>query len=90
MTPEEKAKELVESFAETIPAIITYEDEHTVLQERNWPIAKECALIAVEEIQKVVPFVNKRQAGTVSQEYRASENQFLSYWYKVKDEIKKQ
>ena len=45
MTPKEKAQELVESFAETIKPI-TY----GVLIERDWQSAKQCALIAVDEI----------------------------------------
>ena len=45
MTAEETAKNLVELFAETIPHI-----EYGVLIERDWTTAKECALVAVEEI----------------------------------------
>jgi len=45
MTPKEKANELIEDFAEIIPHI-----EYGVLMERNWKTAKQCALIAVDEI----------------------------------------
>ena len=47
MEAKEKAKELVEHYAETIEPI-----EYGVILERNWKNAKECALITVNEILK--------------------------------------
>lgn len=66
MTPKEKANELIEDFAEIIPHI-----EYGVLMERNWKTAKQCALIAVDEILQLDNF---------SIEGR-------DYWQKVKQEI---
>ncbi len=43
MTAKEKAKDLVENYAETIKPI-----EFGVILERDWKSAKQCALIAVE------------------------------------------
>lgn len=45
MTPKEKAIELVECFAESIKPVT-----FGVLMERDWNSAKQCALIAVDEI----------------------------------------
>ena len=45
MTPKEKAIELVENFAETLPPI-----QYNQLVERDWYTSKQCALIAVDEI----------------------------------------
>lgn len=51
MTPTEtKANELIEHFAETIPAI-----EYGVLLERNCIAAKQCAIICVKEIIEALP-----------------------------------
>lgn len=46
-SPKEKAKELVEHYAETIPHI-----EHGVLMERDWETAKQCALISANEAEQ--------------------------------------
>ena len=46
MTPELKAKELVEHYAETIPHI----EVSGQLMERDWITAKKCAIICVDEI----------------------------------------
>lgn len=45
MTAEEKANELVESFAETIPVVY-----YGQLMERDWFTAKKCAIILCDEI----------------------------------------
>lgn len=45
MNSKEKAKDLVEHYAETIDPIV-----FGVLQERNWKLAKKCALIAIDEM----------------------------------------
>ena len=70
MTPKEKADELIESFAETIEPI-----RIGVLVERNWNNAKQCALIAVDEIIK--------QNVNTPTDYGAS----WTYWMQVKKEI---
>ncbi len=46
MTPEEKAKELIEKYAEEIPSLV-FNDQ---IVERDWTVAKACARICVEEI----------------------------------------
>lgn len=43
MTPKEKAEELVDKFIQYVPAE----------EEFEWDYAKQCALIAVDEIQKI-------------------------------------
>lgn len=75
MTPEEKAKELVESFAETILPTVTGS-----LMERNWHHARECALIAVDAVIKQV-----RAYKLLVQEIFISTNEdHVEYWQKVK------
>ena len=65
MTPKEKAKELVDKFDE----ILTYLESKTK--------AKQCSLIAVEEL--------------VKQEVRLNNGRFYpsKYWQEVKQEIEK-
>ena len=67
MTPKEKAKELV--------------DKMYMLDDPNgnypmcFDIAKECALVAVDEIIKSKPYWNTQEE--------------FEYWYEVKHEIEK-
>lgn len=61
MTPKEKAKELVDKFVQYTPAEEKYE----------YPYAKQCALIAVDEILNTIE--------VPSDEY--------IYWKEVKQEI---
>jgi hypothetical protein len=72
MTPKQKAKDLVENYAETIKPI-----EFGVILEIDWKSAKQCALIAVDEI------INSRPAITDSQ------IEYQNYWQEVKSEIEK-
>ena len=67
MTPKEKALELYHKFFKEIPAHIDIDDRM---------IAKECALIAVDEILKVVSIYNDTQAE-------------VTYWQEVKKELEK-
>ena len=67
MTPEEKAKELVLKFKE-LP------QEGTLMFYVAFEISKQCALIAVDEILKVVSFYNDSQVEVI-------------YWQEVKKEI---
>jgi hypothetical protein len=72
MTPEEKAKELVFNFRQycvTTVSINQYQSEYTL------KYAKQCALIAVDEILKVV--IESRYVDTIK------------YWQEVKQEIEK-
>jgi len=72
-TAVEKAKELIESFAETIEPVII-----GVLVERNWNNAKQCALIAVDEILMEFMFDDSEYA-----------TRRYNYWQEVKQEIEK-
>jgi len=49
LSPKEKAKELVEYYAETVKPI-----DFGVMLERDWKTSKQCALIAVDEIIKAL------------------------------------
>ena len=69
-TPQEKAKELVDKFSVV------------GLQQRNEGI--ECALIAVDEILKIIP-----QNEYMEDRGEFNENRELIYWKEVKQEIEK-
>ena len=67
MTPKEKAEELVERFRMNV-----LDWEGCSINEHK---AKQCALIAVDEILKVASFYNDTQVE-------------VTYWTEVKQEIK--
>ena len=67
MTPKEKAEELVERFRMNV-----LDWEGCSINEHK---AKQCALIAVDEILKVASFYNDTQGE-------------VTYWTEVKQEIK--
>lgn len=76
MTAAEKAKELVETFAETILPLIIGN-----IMERDWGTAKQCALTTVDEI------VNALTAyGETTHELQNMDREF-AYWENVKQEI---
>lgn len=75
MTPEEKALKLVH-------------DMYFAYGEVSMAQAKQCALIAVDEIIKVCPYYSKKGAETIEQ-LRANDYEFITYWEEVKEEIKK-
>ena len=50
--------------------------------------AKKCALIAVDEAIEVCPYLSKEYCDT-SEQMRAYDIQFVSYWEEVKHEILK-
>ena len=74
MTPKEKAKDLVDKF---LPEIRGADRYNYNLESMNVFIAKQCALIAVDEI------INSRPAITDSQ------IEYQNYWQEVKSEIEK-
>ena len=79
MTPKEKAKELVDKFTQT---------------NGNNFFAKECALIAVDEIIKSSPrHPNDVDwddvGGTHQYYYEAQHEEALNYWQEVKEELEK-
>jgi hypothetical protein len=74
MEAKEKAKELVEHYAETIEPI-----EYGVILERNWDSAKKCALIAVDELIEAFDY----QTADFGDDYPTTHK----YWKEVKHEI---
>jgi hypothetical protein len=69
-TPKEKALELVEQFMNIRPIKMS---DYSMIY---YPTAKQCALIAVDEILKVASFYNDSQAEVI-------------YFKQVKEEINK-
>jgi len=83
MTPKEKAKELFGKFAMYLRANLLYDEEAN-------EDAKQCALIAVDEIIKqfVGVYDSFKDAGVLdSTNVENSAN--YKYWQEVKQEIKK-
>jgi hypothetical protein len=74
MTPTEKAKQLVDRFYYMLPNNGSYSGINNV--ESRYNEAKQCALIAVDEILFVVRQYNDTQAE-------------FTYWKELKDEIEK-
>jgi hypothetical protein len=74
MTAKEKAQDLVEHYAETIKPI-----EFGVILERDWKLAKQCALITVDELIKT-DYNCLEYYGVLSS---------TEYWQEVKQEIEK-
>ena len=77
MTPKEKAKEIVNKFYYYVESISESQ------QQEN---AKQCALIAVDEIIKEVP---TEILDTYKGETQFIINDNYKYWLKVKEEINK-
>ncbi len=75
MTPKEKAEGLTHNFYE-----IENDSQYFGV---NWEIAKQCALIAVEEILKAIP----NEYLDVWQEANMVINEDIEYWQEVKTEI---
>lgn len=74
MTPEKKAKKLVEKFNEFLP--------HSYIQNEY---AKQCSLICVNEIISEVK--NGRKMDWILE--RKEGREYVEYWNKVKTEIEK-
>ena len=73
MKPEEKSKELIESFIQYTP--VEFEYKHAI----------QCALICVEEIIKLLPCINE----TPPIHRKSEENYIQFWKYGVKSEIQK-
>jgi hypothetical protein len=76
MTPKEKAKELLDKFYQRFPLkmdVITTRGDLS-WEYDNWEEAKQCALIAVDEILNSKPYWEAEQE--------------IKYWENVKQEIK--
>lgn len=79
MTPKEKAKALVMSFLNAPNRIKGKEDLGLML----FIVAKQCALINVEGIVKVLDEISIQESGTTLMDYGQSE------WKGIKEEINK-
>jgi hypothetical protein len=82
ITPEQKARELVESFKSLVS--MTTKDNSLVVKVLDNDIAKQCALIAVEEILK-----RTRSVDTMPPNYQKIDENTKEYWEQVKIEIEK-
>jgi hypothetical protein len=75
MTSKEKAEELVERYADVLPSVFYNSEE-----AKNYPRAKACALIAVDEIINEYFEIRYRTNGS---NLRLP----FEYWESVKEEI---
>ena len=79
MTPKEKAGDLVKKYAIKLPYDYkgrTDKVSGLKIHEYNIDLAKQCALIAVDEVIQTIPKNNGNQTN-------------LDYWNEVKQEIEK-
>lgn len=86
MTPQEKAKELFDKYADEF----NFDDTYRGYREQS----KQCALIVVDEILKSEPRypsnVDWDDAGATHQYYyEAQREEAARYWEEVKQEIEK-
>ena len=79
MTPKEKAKELVNQFKNLYG--------HPTEQYLDTDEAKQCVLIAVDEIIKANPTIDTRIVRNNCSWIESKTN--IDYWFKVKQEIEK-
>ena len=87
MTPQEKAQELVNKNYSIITGwkiSFIKKLKVTILEDSNYQTAKQCALIAVEEIKKAHPYIPLRYM-LESEALDAA----IEYWNEVKAEIEK-
>jgi hypothetical protein len=77
MTPKEKADQLIEKYADSLPSIF-----YNVVEAKNYHSAKKCASIAVDEIIKLDIF-------DCNDEWSDEEGDTREYWEEVKQEIEK-
>jgi hypothetical protein len=93
MTPKEKAIHLCDMFYQKLPLeryVITTDGDLS-WEYNNWKTAKECALIAVDEI------IQSRQddghfddtLSSTGSEYYTPHIMYLTYWLQVIQEIEK-
>jgi hypothetical protein len=79
MTPKEKAKELVDKFYQTTPYEAFIDEPCGIGAEyKAWEQAKQCALIAVDEVILANPHSNPLNTDVYST---------MDYWQEVKQEI---
>jgi hypothetical protein len=80
METKDKAKELIEKYADALPSVFYNSEE-----AKNYARAKKCALIAVDEIIKSSP---ARSPGTDSSDFMPHFKAVI-FWEEVKQEIEK-
>jgi hypothetical protein len=81
MSPKSKAKELIEKYADVLPSVFYNSDE-----AKNYPRAKQCALIAVDEILQINWYNFEPLCfDDLVNEYKEKS----VYWNEVKQEIEK-
>ena len=73
MTPQEKAKQLANKY---------FKQSDLLYEDLTWIQAKECALIAMDEILKAVQNLNRHDTEYIRDEH-------IPYWEEVKQEIEK-
>jgi len=79
MTPKEKANELVDKFYQTTPNEAWVNEPLGISEEyKAWKQAKQCALIAVDEILN-----NWKDESSIQFPY----GKVITYWNIVKEEI---
>jgi|LakMenEpi05May12_1017382.scaffolds.fasta_scaffold20375_2 hypothetical protein len=84
MTPKEKAMELVDKFYQTTPNESWINQPIGLKKEyKAWEQSKQCALIAVDEIINICPFIGIDFAKSEG----AKESDAKEYWQEVKQEI---
>lgn len=84
MKAKQKAIELVDKYR-----ILLQETDTDISEEILLTIvAKDCAIVCVDEIMKYVSWVSKLDAETVEQS-RANDEMFINFWLEVKQEISK-
>ena len=91
MTPKEKAEELVDKFYQTTPNEAWINEPLGIVEEyKAWNQAKQCALIAVDEIIDEVYNIIHQYAAIYNEEtkfYNYTESKELKFWQEVKKEI---
>ena len=100
MTPQEKAQELVDKYYQLAESI-EWTDEQTSLKAEKFndelgsdvlkywnELSKQSALIAVDEIIKVCPYMKQKDWENL-QQLNADNIYFVEYWNEVKQEIEK-
>lgn len=80
----EKAEELVNSYKN----ILMNEDTECGNEILCTLIAMQCALIAIEEIKQVCPYIDANARETL-EELNTPIFQFVSFWEEVEQEVKK-
>ena len=88
LTPKQKAKELIEKFKPHSHFWVHdfgHKKDYDIEQLKN---AIECALIAVDEIMDVCPYIDEKIRENEDQ-LLAFSFQFVSYWQEVKEKLLK-